>query len=109
MTFYNKVILIGSLVESPETRYAPSGSQVTKLTLQITPDRGSGEASAPQIVDVIAFEKGSPQPSRSLSKGCQILVEGRIQARRFKTMEGQKRTKLEIIAERVCPLKNQDP
>ena len=45
MTFYNRVILIGSLAESPDTRYTPSGSQVTKLSLQITPGRGSKEGS----------------------------------------------------------------
>lgn len=109
MTFYNKVILIGVLVRSPDTRYTPSGSQVTKLALQITPDRKSEEVREPQIVDVITFEKGSPRQGRSLSKGCQILVEGKIQTRSWETLEGQKRSRLEIIAERIYPLKNEKP
>jgi len=103
LTFYNKVILVGNLTENPDTRYTPSGSQVTKLTLQFNPGKGSKDVLDPQIIDVIAFGEDSHQQSRSLSKGCRVLVEGRIQTRNWKTLEGQKRSKLEIIAERICP------
>jgi single-strand DNA-binding protein len=107
LTSYNKVILIGDLVKSPDTLYTPSGSRVTKLALQINPDEGSRETRDPQIIDVIAFESGSDRQGRSLSKGCWVLVEGRIQTRSWKTLEGQKRTKMEIIAERIYPLKDE--
>lgn len=109
MTFYNKVILIGNLSENPDTRYAPSGSPVTKLSLQISPDKGSSNVRRPQIIDVIVFEKGESPQGQSLSKGCWVLVEGRIQSRSWETLEGQKRKKLEIIAERVYPLKDKEP
>jgi len=109
LTFYNKVILIGNLAENPDTRYTPSGSQVTKFALQIKPDKGSKEVYDPQIIDVITFEKDSHHQGRSLSKGCWVLVEGKIQTRSWKTLEGQKRSKLEIIAERIYPLKDEKP
>lgn len=104
MKFYNKVILVGNLTENSDTRYTPSGSQVTKLRLQIDPNRESRDVLAPQIIDVITFDKDSPAGDRSFSKGSWVLVEGRIQTRSWKTMEGQKRSKLEIIAERIYPL-----
>lgn len=109
MTFYNKVILIGNLAQNPDIRYTPSGSQVTKLALQITPNKGPREISDAQIVEVIAFEKDSHGQGQSLSKGCWVLVEGKIQTRRWKTLEGQKRSRVEIIAERLCPLKDAKP
>jgi single-strand DNA-binding protein len=109
LTFYNKVILIGNLTETPDTRYTPGGSQVTQLALQIAPHKGPKEVGNPQIVDVIAFEKGSFPQNRSLSRGCRVLVEGRIHARSWETLEGQKRSKLEIIAEKICPLTDEKP
>ena len=104
MTFYNRVILIGYLTEEPDTRYTPSGSQVTRFALQITPDRDAGDGTAPQIIDVIALESDSSKESQPLSRGRRVLIEGKIHSRRWKTLEGQRRTKLEIIAERVYPL-----
>ncbi len=109
MRFYNKVILIGNLKETPDTRYAPSGAQVTRLSLQIDGDEGARELRQPQVIDVIAFEKDGHRDGCSLSKGCWVLVEGRIQARSWKTVEGQRKKKLEIIAERLCPLFEEEP
>ena len=109
MTFYNRVILIGSLAESPDTRYTPSGSQVTKLSLQITPGRGSKEGSTPQIIDVISVGEDSRSEGRRFSKGCWVLVEGKIQARSWKTLNGQRRKRLEVIAERIYPLRDDEP
>ena len=108
MTFYNKVILIGSLAESPDTRYTPSGSQVTRLSLQITAGRGREEGS-PQIIDVISVGGDSRSEGRHFSKGCWVLVEGKIQARSWKTLNGQRKKRLEVIAERIYPLRDGKP
>lgn len=108
MRFYNRVILIGKLVEDPDTRFTPSGAQVTKLSLQINSDERSSEGRHPQTIEVIAFEKDRRPRGPSLSKGCNVLVEGKIQSRSWETLEGQKRRKLEIIAERVYPLTDEE-
>jgi single-strand DNA-binding protein len=107
LTFYNKVILIGNLAKDPDSRYTPSGSPVTRLALVIESDARSQGASDRQIIDVIAFGKDPYQQSRSLSKGFWVLVEGKIQTRSWETLEGQKRSKLELIAERICPLRDE--
>ena len=109
MTFYNKVILIGSLAESPDTRYTPSGSQVTRFALQITAGRGSDRGSTPQIIDVVAVGGDSRSEDRDFSKGCWVLVEGKIQARSWKTLNGQRKKRLEVIAERIYPLRDGKP
>jgi single-strand DNA-binding protein len=108
LTFYNRVILIGYLTKPPDTRYSPSGHQVGNLTLQISDEMQPEGSRYPQIIDVIALEKRSSQGSRFLEKGCRVLVEGRIRIRRWKTVEGQEKTKVEIIAERVLPLRNEN-
>jgi single-strand DNA-binding protein len=107
--FYNKVILIGNLARDPDSRYTPSGTPLTKLALQIKPERDSGGFQDEQIIDVVAFEKDPHQKARALSKGSWVLVEGRIETRSWKTVEGQKRRSLEIMAERIYPLNNEKP
>ncbi len=109
MAFYNKVILIGSLTENPDVRYTPSGSQVSRLSLRIDRDKGSERSFNPQIVEVIVLERDPPERSQSFSKGCWVLVEGKIQTRSWETLEGQKRSKVEIIGERIYPLGKQVP
>ena len=102
--FYSKVILIGLLTENPDTRYTPSGAQVTTFVLQIHPDEESGERGGAHTIEFIAIEKDALQQGQPLSKGCRLLVEGRIRTRRWKTVNGDKRSKLEIMAEHIYPL-----
>jgi single-stranded DNA-binding protein len=80
---------------------------VGNLTLQISDEKQSEGPRDPQIIDVIALEKRSAQGSPFLKKGCRVLVEGRIRIRRWKTLEGQEKTKVEIIAEKVLPLRDE--
>jgi len=109
LTFYNKVILIGDLAKGPDTRYTPSGVQVTRFALRFESEQGGGETRRLQTVEVVALGRLSKSGKIPLSEGCRVLVEGRIQTRTWKTMEGQKRERLEIIAEKVCPLNDQRP
>ncbi len=106
MTTYNRVILIGNLAEDPDVRYTPSGLQVTTFALRIDPSKDAGSDSIPQVIDVLAFEKARSRGDRPFSKGTLVLVEGKIQKRSWETMEGQKRSKLEIVADRVYPLED---
>jgi single-strand DNA-binding protein len=107
--FYNKVILVGVLVENPDTRYTPSGAQVTKFVLQIQADGESGERGGAHTIELIAIEKDALQQGRPLFKGCRLLVEGRLRTRSWKTVNGDRRSKLEIMAERIYPLDDEQP
>jgi single-strand DNA-binding protein len=109
LMFYNKVILIGNLAKDPDSRFTPSGNQVTRLVLQIRPERDSGGFQDAQVIEVVAFEEDPHPKGITLSKGSWVLVEGRIETRSWKTVEGQKRHKLEIMAERIHPFNNKKP
>ena len=106
MTSYNRVILIGNLLEDPDVRFTPSGLQVTTFVMRIDQRKDAGSDSTPQAIDVVAFQKTESQGDRPFSKGTLVLVEGKIQKRSWETTEGQKRTKLEIVADRVYPLED---
>jgi len=107
--FYSKVILIGFLADDPETRYTPSGSAVTKFVLQIHDDGSRNERGPAHTVEVITIDKDALLQGESLSRGCWVLVEGRIRTRSWKTVDGNRRSKLEIIAEHISVLEDKRP
>lgn len=98
----NVVALIGRMVADPELRYTPSGVAVT--TLRIAVDRGtksqSGEKES-DFFDVIAWEKSAEYASNYLVKGQRIAVNGRLQQRSWVQQDGQKRSKVEVVAQRL--------
>jgi len=96
---YNRVILIGSLTRDPEIRYNPKGERVVKMTVAI-PNRRGPEMTA-DYFDVMAFWKDERDPMEKLKKDQWVLIEGKVKQRRWKTPEGQSRTRVEIIADTI--------
>jgi len=103
MASLNKVFLIGNLTRDPELRYTPSGTAVNKFGLAInriyTQDGEKKEDTC--FVEIVTWGKTAENCQNYLSKGRPILVEGRLQFSSWETPEGQKRSKLEVVAERV--------
>jgi single-strand DNA-binding protein len=100
----NKVFLMGNLTRDPELRYTPSGAAVCKLGLATNRryrDRNSEEwREEVCFVDITVWGKTGENCSQFLAKGNPILVEGRLNFRTWES-EGQKRSKLEVVAENV--------
>jgi len=104
MADFNKIILIGNLTRDPEQKTLPSGTQVA--TFGIASNRSykakNGDTKSETcFVDVVTFDKLSETVTNYLAKGRQILVEGRLQFRTWDDKDGQRRSKHEIIADRV--------
>jgi len=104
MASLNKVILLGNLTRDPELRYAPNGTAVARFGLAVNTQRaGQGEDRKEEVcfVDIVAFGRQAETASEYLSKGRPALVEGRLQWRSWEGQDGQKRSKHEVIAERI--------
>lgn len=104
MASFNRVILAGHLTHDPAVRFSPSsGTQVTTLGLAVNTSYGSGETRKETtcFVDVIAFGKLAETTSTYVQKGRAVLVEGRLHWRSWEGPDGQKRSKHEVIAERI--------
>lgn len=111
MAGFNKVILIGNLTKNPEVRYTPSGTPVTSFGLAV--NRRFRQASDLKeevcYIDVVVFGKQAEHCGQYLSKGSGVIVDGRLQQRRWETEDGQKRSKHEVVAQSVTFLpKRQD-
>ncbi len=105
MASFNKVILVGGLTRDPELKQAASGVKVADLSLAISEqwkDRTTGETKESTCyVDVVVWQKQAELCCQYLSKGRQILVEGRLQLDEWENQQGEKRRKLRVRADRV--------
>lgn len=103
MTSFNKVILIGNLTKDPEIRYTPSGTAVANFRLAINHRYKQGDDLREEVcfIDIVVFGKQAESCGQYLNKGNGVIVEGRLQERRWETDEGQKRSKHEVVAQSV--------
>src|SRR5207249_11774034 len=67
-------------------------------------DRQSGEwQEAVSFFDVVCWREMAENASASLGKGSRIIVTGRLEQRSWESQEGEKRSKVEVIADEVGP------
>ena len=103
MSSMNKVILLGNLTRDPEIKYTPSGTAVCDLSIALNYTTGKGDQKKDEVsfIDLTAFSKTAETAAEYLKKGRQIIVEGRLQQDRWETQDGQKRSKVKVIVERL--------
>ena len=97
----NKVILIGRLTRDPEVRYTQTGKSVASFTLAVDRNfsRQSQDGQTADFIPIVAWERRAEFAKNYLTKGRQILVEGRMQVRSFEGRDGSKRYTTEVIVE----------
>ena len=115
MSSLNKVILLGNLTREPELKKTPSGVEVTQMRLAVTEQYRDRQTGAPKevvcFVDVSVWDKQAENCVKYLSKGSQVLVEGRLAYEEWKTQSGESRSKPSVRADKVLflgPKKDKD-
>ncbi|WP_287155773.1 single-stranded DNA-binding protein [Candidatus Solincola tengchongensis] len=109
MAGLNSVVLIGNLTRDPELRYTPSGVPVCTLRLAVSRNfpNQQGEVEA-DYFNVIVWRNQAEKCAEYLTKGRQVAVTGRLQSRSWEGADGQKRSTIEIVADRVVFLGRRD-
>lgn len=103
MANLNKVLLMGNLTRDPELRYVPSGAPVTSFGLAVNRRFVTQQGEKKDevcFVRIVVFGKQAESCNQHLSKGRLVFVEGRLQYRSWE-QDGQKRSTLDIVADRV--------
>src|SRR5205823_860863 len=111
---FNKIILLGNLTRDPELRFTPSGTPVASFGLAVNTLRAGqsgtergGQGNPPErrddvcFVDIVAFGRQAETASEYLRKGRAALIEGRLQWRSWEGQDGQKRSKHDVLADRI--------
>lgn len=99
----NQVILMGNLTRDPELRTTPSGQSVCSFSLAVNRSWQGSDGSQQDAVDyfdVTAWGKLGELVNQYLAKGRKCLVMGRLSQRSWE-QDGQKRSKVEVVANDV--------
>lgn len=101
----NKVILVGNLGQEPDTRYMPSGSAVTNISVATNEswkDKATGEqVDRTEWHRVAFFNRLAEIAGEYLHKGSQVYIEGRLRTRKWQDKDGNDRYTTEIIADQM--------
>jgi single-strand DNA-binding protein len=101
----NKVLLIGNLTRDVELRYTQGGLAIGKFGLAVNrrwKDRNAGEdREETMFIDVSLFGKSAEVAHQYVSKGRQVLVEGRLVLEQWTDQNGQKKSRHSISAENL--------
>ena len=101
----NKAIVVGNLGQDPETRYMPSGSAVTNISVATSEswkDKDSGEQKdRTEWHRISAFGKLAEIMGQYLTKGSQVYIEGKLRTRKWQDKQGNDRYTTEIIADEM--------
>ena len=102
MASFNKVMLMGNLTRDPELRYTPNGAAVTSFGLAVNRKFKQGDEWKEDVcfVDITVWGKQGENCAEYLSKGRPAFVEGRLQYSTWES-DGQKKSKLEVVANTV--------
>lgn len=101
MASFNKVILIGNLVEDPELKQTPSGIPVINFRIAVSRRfKREGEQDA-DFISIAAWRNTAEFVNKYFNKGKSILVCGSLQSRNWKDNDGNNRSTLEVVADEV--------
>lgn len=95
----NKVILVGHLGQDPKVSYSQSGLPIANLSLATSErirDKDGQPTERTEWHRVVVFDKQADFCGKYLAKGSLVLVEGRLQTRKWQDKEGQDRYTTEV-------------
>lgn len=106
----NVVILMGGLTRDPELKYLASGTALCNLGLAIGSKFKKGDEWVEEVtyVDITVWGKTAENCAEYLAKGRQVYIEGRLQYRKWEDQDGKKRSKLDVVANKVTFLPQSD-
>ncbi|MBF6058949.1 MULTISPECIES: single-stranded DNA-binding protein [Thiomicrorhabdus] len=97
----NKVILVGTLGQDPEVKYAANGNAIANLSVATSEewnDKNTGQKQQKTEWHRVAiFGKLAEIAGQYLKKGSQVYLEGKLQTRKWQDQNGQDRYTTEVV------------
>ena len=92
----NSVALIGRLTADPTTH---AGAEHESATFRLAVPRPGSDSA--DFVDIVTFDKLAATCGEYLTKGRQVAVVGRLHLNEWTSREGQRRSRLQVVADAV--------
>ena len=101
----NRVMLTGNLTRDPDTRQTASGMPILTFGVASNERRKNKQTGEwedyPNFIDCTVMGNYANSLSQNLRKGMKVAIEGRLRYSSWQGKDGQKRSKLEVIADEV--------
>lgn len=103
----NHCTIVGNTARDPELRYTPSGQAVASFGVAVNrrwQNRQTQEwEEQVSFFDVTCWGQLAENVATSVPKGTRVVVTGRLEQRSWETDQGEKRSKVQIVADDVAP------
>jgi len=106
-TLRNKVQLIGNLGNDPEIITLESGQKLAKFSLATNESYKDSDGQKQTKTDwhnLIAWGKTADIVEKYITKGKEIVIEGKLTNRSYETKEGEKRYVTEVVVNEILML-----
>lgn len=100
----NKIFILGRLTADPQLRTTPNGQSVSTFSVatnRIWTDKQGQRQQDVQFHNIVVWQRQAEIASQFLRKGSLVLIEGRVQTRKWQDQQGQNRQTTEIICEKL--------
>ena len=103
----NTVTVIGNVTRDPELRFTPSGQAIATFGLAVNrrwQNRQTNDwEEQTSFFDITCWAQLGQNVADTLVKGSRAIVTGRLEQRSWETDQGDKRSKVEVVADEVAP------
>ena len=103
----NFVSITGTTTRDLEVRYIPSGTAVGEVGIafneRVKGDDGTWEDGPASFFDITIWGEMAENVANSIPKGTRVVVTGRLKMDSWENPEGEKRTKVKIVADSISP------
>src|SRR5580704_7985045 len=103
----NAITLVGNITRDPELRFTNTGQATASFGLAVNrrwQNRQTQEwEEAVSFFDVVCWREMAENVSETLTKGARVMVAGRLEQRSWETQDGDKRSKIEVVADEIGP------
>jgi len=101
------VTIVGNVTRDPELRYTPSGAANASFGVAVNRRWRDSQTNdwkeQVSFFDVVCWREMADNVCESLSKGTRIVVTGRLEQRSWEDSDGNKKSKVEIVADEIGP------
>ena len=103
----NSVTLVGNITRDPELRFTNTGQPTASFGLAVNrrwQNRQTQEwEEATSFIHEVCWREMAENVSETLTPGARVMEAGRLEQRSWETQEGEKRSKVEVVADEIGP------
>ncbi len=97
----NSVNLLGRITIDPELKSTTNGTSVTSFNLAVNGMKNDKGEQRTDFIPITIWNKQAENVCKYVHKGDQLAIGGKIQSNNYEDKEGNKRTRIEVLATNV--------